>query len=121
MGIPRGMVICVAFSFKSQLKFIIPVGKGSCRIQTLDTSANRGNIIDIVKFWFPMLNQIIRNARQGRLRAYHSLPDYYLLKYEELDVDNGRQKWRKVYRIKVYKDCTIELYDIIANRTYMYN
>lgn len=101
----------MSFAFKSQLRFVIPMKKNVCLKRTLDSSVSEGNLIDTIRFWFPVMDKIILNARQGRLRAYNKLPEHFLLFYEKMIIDNGRQKWEKIYKIKVFRDLTMQIYD----------
>ena len=101
----------MVFSFESQLRLIIPVSKGSNRVRTLEVGLDRVEVPDRVKYWFPVMGQIILNCRQKSLRAYHSLPDHYLLFYEERDKESQGFRWKRVLRIKAHRNGTIDMFD----------
>jgi len=67
-----------------------------------------------------VFDQIIMNVRHGKLRAYHSLPNYFLLFYQEADRAGKGQKWKNALRIRVYRDCTIEAFDYETQDTHTY-
>ena len=108
----------MAFTFTSRLILVCPIGKKSSLNRTLETGMSRDQVLDKVKYWFPVMGRIILNVRQSKRRAYHSLPNFFLLFYEEVDPSSKRQKWKKVYRIKVYRGGTIEVYNYETQSTH---
>lgn len=108
----------MAFAFKNQLRLAVPISKKTCGKRTLDASVDRNNVIDTVKFWFPVFDKIILNARQNKLRAYHALPKHFLLFYDEQKIEDGKQKWKTVYKIKVFRDCSMSILDCETGELY---
>lgn len=99
----------MAFSFKNQLRMAVPITKTFIPNQTIVTSVEHDDIESTIRHWFPVFDQIIINARQGKLRAYNNLPNHYLLFYDVMENENGKQKWKTMYKIKVFRDCTIKM------------
>lgn len=110
----------MAFQFNNQLKFIVPVAKGSCRIMTLDTNIGRGSLIKKIREWFPEFPEIVRIKRQNRIRSYNLLPKYYMLSYEEIIFEDGKQKWNKIYDIKAYQNAVIKVTELKTGKVMTY-
>lgn len=104
--------------FNNQLKLVVPISKKTSPTRVLETSIKEHEIRNRIKYWFPMFDRMILNARQGKLRAYKSLPDHFLLFYEVSKMENGKQKWDKVYKIQVFRDLSMRLYDYRTDETF---